>query len=139
MMTGGAGRARRFDGRRAMHLLIACLALVAAEEPPAIPVQPGDRYERFDGDLISGFYNMYQPDVVEVPGADYRYRMWFFGWAADASNSPGMSRAPGARHPAGRPPVAPRVLQQPARGIADRGSYDFRHDRIRAKRRPWGE
>ena len=29
---------------------------------------------------------MYQPCVVEIPGQDYRYKMWFFGWAVGVGN-----------------------------------------------------
>ncbi len=54
-----------------------------------IPVQPEGSYERFGGDLIHGFYNMYQPCVIEVPGREHPYLMWFFGWAAGESN-PGV-------------------------------------------------
>jgi hypothetical protein len=64
----------------------------AGDSPPldlrgaSIPVQPEHAWQRFGGDLVRGFYNMYQPCVVEVPGSEYPYRMWFFGWAAGESN-----------------------------------------------------
>lgn len=49
---------------------------------------PGDVWERNAGSLLTNFNNMYGPCVVETPGA-YRYRMWFFGWAAGHAN-PGV-------------------------------------------------
>jgi hypothetical protein len=35
--------------------------------------------------LLTNFVNMYNPCVVETPG-EYRYKMWFFGWAASRCN-----------------------------------------------------
>lgn len=35
--------------------------------------------------LLTNFNNMYNPCVVET-GGEYRYKMWFFGWAADHTN-----------------------------------------------------
>jgi len=35
--------------------------------------------------LLTNFNNMYQPCVVET-GGDYKYKMWFFGWAAGKTN-----------------------------------------------------
>jgi hypothetical protein len=43
-------------------------------------------WERDPTPLLTNFENMYQPCVVEV-GGEWRYRMWFFGWAADVGNS----------------------------------------------------
>jgi len=48
----------------------------AAAEPP---------WERDSHNLLTNFNNMYNPCVVEV-GGEYRFRMWFFGWAADHAN-----------------------------------------------------
>lgn len=42
-------------------------------------------WERDAQNLLTNFNNMYNPCVVEVSGS-YRYRMWFFGWAADHTN-----------------------------------------------------
>ena len=42
-------------------------------------------WQRNEIALLSRFNNMYNPCVVEV-GGDYRYRMWFFGWANDPTN-----------------------------------------------------
>lgn len=38
--------------------------------------------------LLTNFNNMYNPCVVETDG-DYRYKMWFFGWATGHAN-PGL-------------------------------------------------
>lgn len=42
-------------------------------------------WERDSHNLLTNFNNMYSPCVVEV-GGEYRFRMWFFGWAADHAN-----------------------------------------------------
>lgn len=39
-------------------------------------------WERDPRPLLTNFNNMYNPCVVETPG-EYRYKMWFFGWAVD--------------------------------------------------------
>ncbi len=46
------------------------------------PVQPVGAWERQEQSLIWGFANMYQPCVREFPDEEYRYKMWFFGWAS---------------------------------------------------------
>lgn len=48
----------------------------------------GEGWQRSGRPLLTNFDNMYGPCVVETPGA-YRYRMWFFGWAAGHTN-PGV-------------------------------------------------
>lgn len=53
----------------------------------AFPVQSSSDWERISGNLLWGFCNMYQPCVLETPNDAYRYKMWFFGWAADLGNS----------------------------------------------------
>ena len=45
-------------------------------------------WERDPRSLLTSFNNMYNPCVVET-GGEYRYKMWFFGWAAGHSN-PGV-------------------------------------------------
>ena len=45
-----------------------------------------DRWQRDTRSLLTNFNNMYNPCVVET-GGEYRYRMWFFGWAADRTNT----------------------------------------------------
>ena len=50
------------------------------------PVQEHGRWVRSRTNLIDGFRNMYQPCVLEIPDAEYPYRMWFFGWAMEDTN-----------------------------------------------------
>lgn len=42
-------------------------------------------WERDNRSLLTNFNNMYNPCVVET-GGEYRFKMWFFGWAAGATN-----------------------------------------------------
>lgn len=69
-------------GRHCFSITLLCLwglyaiTLAQAQEPP---------WQRNQQDLLKNFDNMYNPCVVEV-GGEYRYRMWFFGWAADHGN-----------------------------------------------------
>lgn len=44
------------------------------------------KWQRDPRSLLTNFNNMYNPCVVET-GGEYRYRMWFFGWAADHTNT----------------------------------------------------
>jgi predicted GH43/DUF377 family glycosyl hydrolase len=60
-----------------MTALLVCLSWAYSAS-----AQPWQRDER---SLLTNFDNMYNPCVVEV-GGEYRYRMWFFGWAADHAN-----------------------------------------------------
>lgn len=45
-----------------------------------------ETWERDKRSLLTNFNNMYNPCVVEV-GGEYKYRMWFFGWAGDHTNT----------------------------------------------------
>jgi len=36
--------------------------------------------------VLSGFYSMYQPEVVYAKGEEYPYKMWFMGWAQNTNN-----------------------------------------------------
>jgi len=47
---------------------------------------PGPQWQRDNSSLLTNFNNMYNPCVVETEG-EYRYLMWFFGWAADHANA----------------------------------------------------
>jgi hypothetical protein len=47
-------------------------------------------WQRSERDVLWGFRNMYNPHVVHEPGAQYPFRMWFFGWASEDCN-PGYS------------------------------------------------
>jgi len=51
----------------------------------AIVAAAGADWERDTRPLLTNFDNMYNPCVVET-GGEYRYKMWFFGWAAGAYN-----------------------------------------------------
>ena len=46
---------------------------------------PGENWERDARPLLTNFNNMYNPCVVETQG-EYRYKMWFFGWAEGHAN-----------------------------------------------------
>lgn len=61
--------------------VLLAIAAMQAHAADARPVQPPDAWERLDQSLIWGFVNMYQPCVREFPDEEYRYKMWFFGWA----------------------------------------------------------
>ncbi len=50
---------------------------------------PAEEWQRDKRDLLTNFANMYQPCVVETSG-EYRYRMWFFGWAVGPVGNPGV-------------------------------------------------
>lgn len=43
-------------------------------------------WQRTGANVLTGFGNMYNLHVVEEPGAEYRYRGWFFGWACEDCN-----------------------------------------------------
>ncbi len=60
-------------------LLVLLLALSCAH------AALGESWQRDRRSLLTNFNNMYNPCVVDV-GGSYRYRMWFFGWAADHTN-----------------------------------------------------
>ncbi len=67
-------------------LAFALTALVGGA-PAVIPVQEASAWERVGGNLLDGFFNMYQPCVIEMPDGDYPYKMYFFGWAVDTGNT----------------------------------------------------
>ena len=62
--------------------------LLAVAMWPASAAAAADGWQRDGRDLLRNFNNMYNPCVVETPGP-YRYKMWFFGWAARRTN-PGV-------------------------------------------------
>jgi hypothetical protein len=77
------------------HVLSLLLAVAGLSGPQAAagadygfqrPDQDLSKWERTKENLLWGFSNMYQPCVREIPGNDYRYRMWFFGWAVGIGN-----------------------------------------------------
>jgi len=60
---------------------VICCAVITVSTRAA-----GETWQRDERALLTNFNNMYNPCVVETPG-DYKYKMWFFGWAADHANS----------------------------------------------------
>lgn len=53
-------------------------------------------WQRDRRNLLMNFNNMYQPCVVET-GGEYRFKMWFFGWATATAN-PGIPGADAIYH-----------------------------------------
>jgi hypothetical protein len=51
------------------------------------PSLPLEGWERNNRAAFEGFMHAYNPCIVEVPDADYPYRMWFFGWIVDIGNT----------------------------------------------------
>jgi len=45
----------------------------------------GNKWERNQENLLFNFNNMYSPCVLETDG-EYKYKMWFFGWATGTAN-----------------------------------------------------
>jgi hypothetical protein len=39
-----------------------------------------------EGVVMQGFRNMYNPHIIQEPGDEYPFKMWFFGWAAEDCN-----------------------------------------------------
>lgn len=72
--------------RRITLMLLALsgpLGIASAADEPA---NAAASWQRETAPLLWGFNNMYNPCVVEV-GGEWRYRMWFFGWAAKHANA----------------------------------------------------
>lgn len=44
------------------------------------------KWHKGGSDVLSGFFNMYQPHVIHEPGAEYPFKMWFFGWSTAIGN-----------------------------------------------------
>jgi len=57
---------------------------------PGGAIQDSSLWHRSQQNKLSGFYNMYNPHVIEEPGETYPYKMWFFGWSVTGCN-PGYS------------------------------------------------
>jgi len=45
-----------------------------------------DEWTKDGLDILTGFYNMYNPHIVHEPGEAYPFKMWFFGWAVEGCN-----------------------------------------------------
>ncbi len=61
-----------------------CLIIIFAVAS-SVCSDASEKWQRDKTPLITNFNNMYQPCVVET-GEDYKYKMWFFGWAAGMIN-----------------------------------------------------
>lgn len=84
----------------------ACLALTLAASAGAPEygryVDKTAQWERVGGELITGFYNMYNLHIVPEPDdAAYPFKGWFFGWATTLCNEgyPGCDAIYAARAP----------------------------------------
>ena len=75
--------------KRALMKTLGTISVIAATGAAA-----SADWERCASPLLTNFNNMYNPCVVET-GGEYRYRMWFFGWA-DAAAAHGNPGFPGA-------------------------------------------
>ncbi|MEN8254105.1 MAG: sulfatase-like hydrolase/transferase, partial [Verrucomicrobiota bacterium] len=62
--------------KRTIILLLACFCSGMAS---------GSDWQRNGENLLCNFNNMYNPCVVET-GGEYRFKMWFFGWATSTGN-----------------------------------------------------
>jgi len=74
---------------RRLSALVACLSISAAVCADIAPERLRDvtaGWEVTHEPLLWGFRNLYNPCVVHVPGSDYPFRMWLFGWAAEDDN-----------------------------------------------------
>jgi hypothetical protein len=75
--------------------LIRLLLLIALQIWAALPVTAtagrdtdiSAEWHKSGRDVLRGFRNMYQPEVIHEPGADYPFKMWFFGWASTDCNA----------------------------------------------------
>ena len=61
------------------------LMVMACVVSEGVAQVPQKKWERSKKPLLTNFNNMYNPCVVEAEG-EYRFRMWFFGWANDHTN-----------------------------------------------------
>lgn len=43
-------------------------------------------WEQNEVDVLNGFYSLYQPEIIYIPGEEYPYRMYFMGWALNTCN-----------------------------------------------------
>lgn len=76
---------------RGIFIILAALTAAwpasgAADNSTNAPVSSAAPWQRDSQPLLANFNNMYSPCVVEVRG-EWRYRMWFFGWAGAYANA----------------------------------------------------
>lgn len=84
----------------ALTIAFAALPLQAAEYGRY--VDKTAEWEQVGGDLISGFYNMYNLHIIHEPEDEaYPFKGWFFGWATTICNEgyPGCDAIFAARAP----------------------------------------
>ena len=143
-----------------MFLSLLLCTILAGGPASGRPIQDISAWQRDKKDLLWGFSNMYQPCVVEIPGGDYRYKMWFFGWAVGVGNK-GYSGCDAIFHARSKDlrkweiysgearwddTMNPKLWVTTVAGVqwlylfysTQRGGeprYDFRYDHIRAMRR----
>ena len=78
-------RARRRVVWAALAWAVSCHAIAEPVEPNRLRnITAG--WEITREPLLKGFHNLYNPCVVRVPDAEYPFRMWLFGWAAEEGN-----------------------------------------------------
>ncbi len=70
-------------------LLVVMLPAVGLTQTVGRHVDRTPEWQRVKQDLLWNFCNMYNLHIVHVPGDEYPYRGWFFGWAA-ADGNPGF-------------------------------------------------
>ncbi len=64
--------------------LLAGLTLSGVDQARLNDLTPG--WEVREKPILWGFHNLYNPQVVHEPGAEYPFKMWFFGYAAEDNN-----------------------------------------------------
>jgi hypothetical protein len=68
-----------------MTLLLGMLLL--GVEPDRL-VDRTAEWEKDPAPILGGFHNLYNPRILQEPGEEYPFKMWFFGYAAE-DNNPG--------------------------------------------------
>jgi hypothetical protein len=87
----GVGSSRDLSPMNRRTFIHSTLATVLTLLDVQLRAIGADVWQRDPTPLLTNFNNMYQPCVVEV-GGEWRYLMWFFGWATTTGNpsTPGM-------------------------------------------------
>jgi hypothetical protein len=63
----------------ALVLVAAHITGAPAPAERLVDLTPG--WEVCPKPMLSGFHNLYNPCVLQEPGAEYPFKMWFFGWS----------------------------------------------------------
>jgi hypothetical protein len=119
-----------------MHVLALLLGNWLLGEPTRFTDRT-DLWRRSERDVLSGFRNMYNPHVIHEPGAEYPFRMWFFGWASEDCN-PGFSGCDAIYHARGKSLEAWEVYAGDAGWDAD-GRAETWVPVISARDEPWDQ